>query len=293
VSRLTGNAPFRRAQIAVLLLVMLAVAACTGSPVPPDRARNVSNTDSVAVVRSDIVAVVTLDGEVEASPTIVIAAPASGVVSVDRQLRIGTSVTVARPLFRLGSLPVRARVNGTFQGWLVANGATVSANIPVAKVRYSGFGIVASTPPDLAYRIFSHHVSATAQIRGGPASFDCIINQPETLPALPDPNANLGNSGSPGSGPAVVCAIPMTIFAVPGLRAYLAIRSASAVGVPALPTAAVAGASQVGAVWLIGPGGRSSLRRIGLGISNGAMIQVTSGLKVGDRVRAVAPDEGS
>jgi hypothetical protein len=237
---------------------------------------------------------VTLDALVVPSPSVTIDAPAKGVVHIRGRRRFGAVLRPGgAPVFFLGSRPVRPPVSLTFVNWRVPNGSYVPAGLPIAVGRYIGFAIEASTPPDLAYRIFSHQVSARGEIRGGPAAFPCTVLNPATLPALPDPTANQGNAGSAGAGLSVICAIPLGIHAVSGLRAFLAIRSALARNVVTVPAGAVAGTTESGAVWLMDAHGQAHLHRVRLGINNGAEVEVISGLNVGDTVSAIAPDASS
>lgn len=277
---------------AVMTVATLVLAGCSHPSSDTTHAYAPGSASSIRVARGSVVAVVTLDGVVVATPAITAKAPVAGSVTFNLKLRAGSPVRAGgNPLFSIGGRQVRSPVTGTFQGWRVADGAGVAANVPVAIIQYSGFGIEAATPPDTAYRIFSHNLSATAQIRGGPASFDCPIEAPAALPALPDPNANQGNSGSTGTGPSVTCTVPLSLFAVAGLRGFIAIRSASATNVLVLPTSAVAGDAQSGAVWLVGANGRLTQRRVTLGVSNGAEVEIRSGLALGDIVSSVAPDD--
>jgi hypothetical protein len=169
----------------------------------------------------------------------------------------------------------------------------VPRGLPIARVHYLGFGIEAATPPDLAYRIFSHHISAKGEIRDGPAAFSCPVLNPASLPTLPDPNANQGNAGSAGSGPSIICAVPKSVYAVSGLRAFVAVRSAIARNVLILPVGAVAGTVERGAVWLIDDHGVAHQRAVRLGVTDGAVVEIRGGLRLGDRVGAVAPDRAN
>jgi hypothetical protein len=249
---------------------------------------------TVQVARSDVTAVVTLDGVVVPSPEVTVNTPHAGVVHYSRRLKIGQTVGPrTKPLFRVGRHWAYAGVRSSFEGWLVSRHSKVPRGLPVARIRYLGFGIEAATPPDLAYRIFSHRISAKGEIRDGPAAFDCPVLNPASLPTLPDPNANQGNSGSAGSGPSIVCAVPRGVYAVSGLRAFVAIRSAIARNVLTLPVGSVAGTAERGAVWLIDKHGDAHEHDVRLGVTDGAVVEIKSGLRLGDRVGAVAPDRAN
>jgi macrolide-specific efflux system membrane fusion protein len=273
---------------------MLCLGGCGSSPGDATRGPNIASTaaDTVMVQRGDVAAVITLDGVVVPSPIVTVTATSAGVVHHDSGVKPGARVGPSGvALFGVGAHGVHAPIDGLFDGWLVPSGTDVPANLPVARVRYTGFAIEAQTPPDLAYRIFSHAVSARGEVRGGPGAFPCIVTNPDQLPTLPDPNANQGDAGSAGTGPTVTCTIPASVFAVAGLRAFVAIRSAMARDVLTLPVSAVAGSAQMGSVWVIDGHGRAHLQNVGLGVTDGSVVQITSGLRLGERVSATAPDQ--
>jgi hypothetical protein len=286
---------FRRLRVAPAALVLAALAAgCGQTTKDVTGAPGTQDGGTVQVARSDVTAVVTLDGVVVPSPVVTVNTPDAGVVRYSRRLRVGQTVGPGtKPLYRIGASWVHAPVRSSFEGWLVPRHSKVPRGLPVARIRYLGFGIEAATPPDLAYRIFSRHISAKGEIRDGPAAFDCPVLNPAALPSLPDPNANQGNSGSAGSGPSIVCAVPRSVYAVTGLRAFVAVRSAVARNVLTLPIGAVAGTAERGAVWLIDKHGRAHEHSVRLGVTDGAVVEIKSGLRVGDRVGAVAPDRAN
>ena len=191
---------FRRLRVAPAALVLVALAAgCGQTTKDVTGARGAQDGGTVQVARSDVTAVVTLDGVVVPSPVVTVNTSDAGVVHYSKRLQTGQTVGPStRPLFRVGRNWVHAAVRSSFEGWLVPRHSKVPRGLPIARIRYLGFGIEAATPPDLAYRIFSRHISAKGEIRDGPAAFSCPVLNPAALPTLPDPNANQGNSGSAG-----------------------------------------------------------------------------------------------
>jgi hypothetical protein len=279
---------------AALVFVVLAAGCGQSSTKDVTGSRGVDEGGTVRVARSDVTAVVTLDGVVVPTPVATVDAPRAGAVQYSRRLKTGQIVGPrTKPLFRIGDRWVHAVVRSNFEGWLVPRRSKVPRGLPVARIRYVGFGIEAATPPDLAYRIFSRHISAKGEIRDGPAAFSCPVLNPAALPSLPDPNANQGNSGSAGSGPSIICAVPRSVYAVSGLRAFVAIRSAIARNVLTLPVGAVAGTAERGAVWLIDKHGVAHEHDVRLGVTDGAVVEIKSGLRLGDRIGAVAPDRAN
>jgi hypothetical protein len=87
--------------------------------------------------------------------------------------------------------------------------------------------------------------------------------------------------------------VPMTVHAVAGLRATLAVQSAVARHVLVLPIQAVAGSAQQGEVNYVAPDGSVHIRSVALGITDGAVVEIKVGLKAGDRVLTNAPHLGA
>ncbi len=277
-------------RVAIVVVVSASATACSGGTGSPKVGVPPTSRSLETVARGDVIGIVTLDGEVVANPQITLTAPAAGRLTLLR--RSGGFVDRGTPILRVGADTVRSPAAGTLvtlQPGRHLNGRRVPAGLPLVTIEVDGFAIEAATPPDLAYRIFSRDIASTGAIRGGPAGFDCSPTSAAALPALPDPAANLGNSGSAGVGPTFTCLLPTSVYAVAGLRAFVAIRSSVAHGVPTLPVSAVTGQAQDGVVWLYA-GGHLRLRRVVLGITDGSVVQIREGLVVGDRVSTYPPD---
>ena len=239
---------------------------------------------TVTVSRQDVSEIVTLSATLKASPTCTVAAARGGRVERRGGIAPGTALPAGRVLFRAGTGVVRTPVAGTFERWLVPNRVTVAAGLPVAQVAYAGFGEVASLPPEAAYRILRGRLTARANITNGPGPFDCpILQSPSVGQAGP------GADSSSGGGPTIVCAVPASVRAFNGLSGLVAVRSREAHGVLVLPTSAVAGTVQTGEVSVVRKDGSVSVQPVGLGLTDGAVVQITSGLREGARVLATAP----
>ncbi|TML57188.1 MAG: hypothetical protein E6G22_15995 [Actinobacteria bacterium] len=290
---MTGERPLWRRPIvgfgAIALLVglglFLVLRGHDSAPRPVDTAH--ASEATIPVMRRNITAILTLDGNLEATPHFAVPASTTGRVARRRGVRPGGAVMPKRWLFAQAGARVRPQVAGTFVRWLVPNHLRVAAGVPVAEVAYGGFAVVAALPPEAAYRIFSHRLSARAQIISGPGPFGCVVLQSPTAPPLPDPHGVA--SGTDGPGPIIKCAVPMTIHAVQGLRALVAVASAERHHVPTLPVSAVAGSAQTGEVSLVDGDGSIHVRNVALGITDGSVVEIKRGLRVGQRVLAQPP----
>ncbi|MEU6020525.1 hypothetical protein [Micromonospora sp. NPDC047134] len=184
-------------------------------------------------------------------------------------------------MFRLKARDVRSSVAARFERWLVPDGGEVVGGVPVAQLRYLGFGLQGALPPTDAYRLLSGDLKATGSITGGPAGFDCTLLE---VPSV-EPNPEAGSAASP----TVVCAVPQDVRAFAGLQGQIAITSGQVTNVPTLPVTAVAGSADRGEVSLVLDDGTVTIREVGLGATDGAIVEITSGLDAGMRVLASPP----
>jgi hypothetical protein len=179
--------------------------------------------------------------------------------------------------------------------WIAHDGDSVTLDMPLAVATYSGFALHATVAPEILSGLSVLPPSAQGQVIKGPGPADCRLLGTVGLPiaALPAPDPSTPDAApaaDPGADPIVNCALPRDLALMTGMRGLIALVSASVRGVPVLPSDAVAGDSQRGSVYLVLPGGSTTLRTVQLGVSDGDRIQILSGLSVGDTVAIPAPD---
>jgi hypothetical protein len=291
------------------LLAVLAVttcAACGGTPQGPVQP-SASNTATVRL--GDIDSVVSLDATVVARPLFVIAAPTAGVVHLEQVLPGPSSspIEVARVEDAGAITPITLPPYSDRLQWLVADGLAVTSGLPVGTASYEGFAIQATIPDAVLYRFYGTIGDMNAEINKGPGPFKCSplgsigsaangqigANSPVQT-AQPTTSTSASSAPAPQqlteSGPVqLLCAPPRDLKLFDGMPALLAVTTAEAHNVLVLPVEAVAGSSQRGKVRVLLSGGRSEDRDVDLGITDGANIEIRSGLKVGDVVAVPGP----
>lgn len=236
---------------------------------------------TVEAVRRDIKVVIAVDAVTVPLPVFHLNAPSSGELRHAAAVSPAGGVKEGQTLFRVGGTEVNSPVQAQLKQWIVPDGAPVVRGMPVAELRYAGFGLVSHLPPADAYRILDGKMSATANITGGPAGFDCPVLQVSL--AKSDP----GSSGQ--ASPAIVCAIPGSVRAYADLPGLVAITSGQVSDVLTLPVTAVSGGAEFGEVSVVAGDGTVTVKRIGLGATDGAVIEITSGLEEGTHVLASPP----
>lgn len=240
---------------------------------------------------------ITLSGTVAADAAVPITATASGIIWnvyvtagqwVDAGAEIarirgevladdGTPQTIWRT--------VTAPASGTLASLAAYEDASIAAGTALGQIAPPTFHVSGSIPPQDLYRLTERPTEASVAVTGGPAPFTCTNLQIVT------PLAGQGDGGDSGgaSGPMLRCAVPGDVLVFAGLTATITIPGGIAEDVVVVPTTAVLGEALNGVVFVVLPGGGTEERTVGLGLSDGAMIEVTSGLVVGETILQFVP----
>lgn len=257
---------------AALLVVLLS--GCSAQAEQPTRPAP-DGPQTVIVERRTVTSVVVLDGRVVPSPELVLAAPTTGVFTMRAGLEPGHVFVAGESFGDVDGAPLSVPYAGVLREVVAGAGQHVVANLPLFVVSYSGFGISAQVPPKDLFRMYSEPPGATVNIESGPAGVPCELAHP---PAT---------QGSDGAN--ILCLLPPDTNAFPGLSAKLGLKTGSSEDVLSLPLSAVSGRAGQGEVTLISASGERSLVTVGLGISDGSYLEVTSGVVEGDTVVNSAP----
>lgn len=250
-------------------LCALSLAGCALSPgedAAVDDSSGETPTVTAEVEQRTISDVLTLDVTVVSGAPYSVSAPRAGVLAeadgaysfVDTD---GGSTAIALP------------DTATFVEPLVPLDAEIGRGTPILSVQDSALTLRAAVTPAQILRIADRTPSAVrAQIDGSSGPFDCALNDPRA-------------TGTDGEY-ALSCRVPADVPAVVGATGLLALTLDEREGVAALPIEAVAGSRTNGLVHL-SPSGETA--DVGLGITDGAYIEITEGLAVGDTVIVPSP----
>jgi hypothetical protein len=266
---------------------------------------------------------VSLSGKVALSPVFGLVAPVGGQVrylTVTPPRSTPTKPTRVAAVY-VGTTPhyVEVPAGSVFAGRLVDDRSTVTAGMPIVSARLAGYGLVADIDGASAYQISDGLATVQAQIKNGPGPFACpVLGTIAALPAgtIPDPPPAApaapaaGATGAPGINPAplgqlagqgsgsgngqeseatgmrLVCVPPADVKLINGATATLEVVTAKAAGALVLPVEAVAGSQGHGKVDVVGPDQTRQTRDVELGLSDGRMVEIKSGL-TGDETVAV------
>jgi hypothetical protein len=303
-----------------LAAVVLTAAACTSTgaePLDPGLAPRGTVQTTAKPTRQDLSNKVSLTGKVTMNPLFGIVAPVAGEVrywtvpestgTPTRPTRIATVWLDGKPT------NVDVPAGATFGGRLVDDRATVTAGMPIASAKHAGYGIVAELDGEQAYQVSdAAQGTVQAQIKNGPGPFPCALlgtiaalpvgTVPAPPPAQPDPDTDATGANTPAPPPQqqqeqpdnsseptglrLVCTAPADVKLINGAAATLELVTASAQNALVVPVEAVAGGQGKGKVDVVGPDGAKVTTDVVLGLTDGKVVEVKSGL-TGEETLAV------
>ena len=197
---------------------------------------------------------------------------------------------------------VTAPATGTLSGFSPLVKQQVTIGEQLGQIGPGTFTVVADLSAANQYRILDQPTSATITISGGPAPFECgdlKIGAPQKpeggqqqAPA-PAPDAHAAAPGGQTSVTGQVrCAVPGDQRVFAGLNASVQIVAGRADDVLVVPVTAVKGDYATGLVYVPNPeGGKPKEVRVELGLTDGTMIEVKSGLEQGQEILQYVPSE--
>ncbi|SDP05674.1 efflux RND transporter periplasmic adaptor subunit [Lentzea jiangxiensis] len=296
-------------------LVTVGVAACSPSgpdQTDPELAPRGTTMTKVKPARQDLTTKLSIAGKVEMNPTFGLVAPVAGQVryfdvaapngTPTKPIRVATVWSGQTPNY------VEAPAGSTFSGRLVDDKATVTAGMPIASAKHVGYAIVGDIDGQQAYKISGALTDVTVQIKNGPGPFPCTVlgtiaalpqgTIPEKPPVTPDgkdskeqqpqqpktPEQPRQPSGS--TGLRIVCTAPADVQMINGATASIEVTTGKSTQALVVPVEAVAGQQGKGKVDVLGADGRRRTTDVVLGLTDGKVIEVKSGL-TGDEELAV------
>ncbi|HEV2783980.1 MAG TPA: efflux RND transporter periplasmic adaptor subunit [Actinophytocola sp.] len=211
---------------------------------------------------------------------------------------------------------VEIPAGATLAGRLVDDKAAVTAGMPIVAAKHAGYGIVAEIDSAQAYQLSDTLGEVMVQIKNGPGPFPCTVlgtiaalpagtvpeppapppadqqnPQNPDQPPVPAPNAPNapgtpgGPGGTPGSqdgsdatGMRLVCIPPADVKLINGAAATIEVITQRATQTMVAPVEAVAGRQGNGKVDVIGPDGGRQTKDVVLGLTDGRVIEIKSGL---------------
>ncbi|MEU6133362.1 hypothetical protein [Nocardioides sp. NPDC047086] len=169
----------------------------------------------------------------------------------------------------------------------------------VVSIRPTTFHAVGAISPLDRYRLTGNPDRAMVTIESGPKPFTCTdlsIGDAATETITSDaPEGEMmegepGVEGDSGTGARISCLVPAKVTVFDGLAMTMTIDAGKSDGdVVTVPVTAVTGLVRDGSVWVVGEDGVPVEQPVELGVTDGKLVEVTSGLKAGDSVLRYVP----
>jgi hypothetical protein len=300
-------------KLAAVLVAVLVVTGCSqGKPQAqaPELAARGTNLTTAKLSRQDLTNKVSLTGKVTMNPIFGLVSPVDGqvrFVEVKPPDRTPTKPTKVATITRNGKqTPVQIPASATLAGRLVDDQSTVTAGMPIVAAKYIGYGIVAEVDSAQAYKLADTLDAVQAQVKNGPGPFPCAVlgtiaalpagtipappqepaQQPQpdqqspappTQPQPPDQRTDNGNR-SEATGLRLICTAPGDVKLINGAAATVQVVTERASQALVAPVEAVAGGQGNGKVDVLTPEGTRQSKDVVLGITDGRVIEIKSGL---------------
>lgn len=194
---------------------------------------------------------------------------------------------------------VVAPATGIVGNYAVDMMADVAEDGVVVSIRPTTFHAVGAISPLDRYRLAGNPDRATVTIEGGPKPFTCTdlnVGDAATETITSDaPEGEMmegesGGEGESGAGARISCLVPQKVTVFDGLTMTMTIDAGKSDGeVVTIPVTAVTGLVRDGSVWVVAEDGTPTEQPVKLGLTDGKLVEVTSGLKAGDSVLRYVP----
>lgn len=235
---------------------------------------------TVSVVRGTITPTVSTQTTIVPAVPFIIFSPENGIFNTAVELE--EKITAGQIIGTVNGKELKSPVDGTITSIAPSN-ESVPSNYPVAIVHYTGFVLnveadnFLSTLPEYA------ELKAKFQVYDGVGPTDMIA----VVSPAADENAFTGIVPQEGI---LQCLISQTVDVKSGQSATVVITATTRNDVLILPLSVIAGRQGTGLVTVITPNGERVETKVTLGVTDGANIEILSGLEEGDVVSATPPN---
>lgn len=235
---------------------------------------------TVSVVRGTITPTVSTQTTIVPAVPFIISSPENGIFNSAVELE--EKITAGQIIGTVNGKELKSPVDGTITSIAPSN-ESVPSNYPVAIVQYTGFALnveadnFLSTLPEYA------ELKAKFQVYDGVGPTDMIA----VVSPAADENAFTGIVPQEGI---LQCLISQTVDVKSGQSATVVITATTRNDVLILPLSVIAGRQGTGLVTVITPNGERVETKVTLGVTDGAKIEILSGLEEGDVVSATPPN---
>lgn len=203
-----------------------------------------------------------------------------------------TAEGAAAPTTTTKTEVVKSTSAGVIGSLDVLPGQDISIGTVAATINTGSLSVTATLGPENQYRLPQLPGSASVAVTGGPAPFECTnlhIVQPKPQGTGASSGEDQQASANPSGGPQMTCNVPTGTPIYAGASAKMEISAGSANDVLTLPITAVQGSVGKGRVWVVGQDGVETPTDVELGLTDGSMVEVKSGIDESTQVLEFVP----
>lgn len=235
---------------------------------------------TVSVVRGTITPTVSTQTTIVPAVPFIISSPENGIFNSAVELE--EKITAGQIIGTVNGKELKSPVDGTITSIAPSN-ESVPSNYPVAIVQYTGFALNVEADNFLSTLPEYTELKAKFQVYDGVGPTDMIA----VVSPAADENAFTGIVPQKGI---LQCLISQTVDVKSGQSATVVITATTRNDVLILPLSVIAGRQGTGLVTVITPNGERVETKVTLGVTDGANIEILSGLEEGDVVSATPPN---
>lgn len=272
------------------LLLVLVFGVCAAALVKlaffPDRSEATVSPESsisdpvIAVERGSVVNALSLSGNVARDEAYPVRGEITGTV-LAVHVGDGASVAAGQKIYTIRQddpkkdIDVLAPEAGDVSELALVKGQPIAVGAETYTLTPARYHLLATVEPVQLYRLVNAPTEAAVTITGGPAPFTCT-----------GVRVQVSTEGTAS----VRCAIPADQVVFAGLPATMDLALGQVDDALVVPVTAVQGGAGTGNVWVdAGDGAEPEERAVTLGVNDGTMVEVVSGLEEGESIRQFVP----
>ena len=263
----------------LLLVFMLSACSSTGQTEENDLPGSITPTDkTVSVLRGAITPTVSAQTTIVPAVPFIIFSHENGIFNTE--IESEEKITAGQIIGTVNGKELKSPIDGTITS-IVPSGESVPSNYPVAVVHYTGFAL--NVEADNFLSTLPEHADLKAKFQvydgAGPTEAIAVVSPAADNNTLIMPQESI-----------LQCLIDQTVDVKSGQSATIVITSEIRNNVLILPLSVIAGRQGTGLVTVITPNGERVETEVTLGVTDGANIEILSGVEEGDMVSAIPPN---
>lgn len=273
---------FKKRCLSIVFCAVLLLSACGPQPNAIDKQPAQSQTtQSVQVTKSAIAPTISATTTLRQDILFTVTAVARG--DFRPRVKAGQPVSAGEVIGTNAGQEIVSPVNAIVST-ISAAGEDLAKNLPLATLTYQGFGFEVPAQSLLRHAVL-HEVQGKFQILDGQGPNECVA----VVASVSENIANRNSSTSQPAGSNLLCLIDKTLDVRAGLQGTVVLTGTVRKDVLVLPVNAVAGRLQNGRVFKQ-DGQTVSEVAVQLGVSDGAYIEILSGVSEGDQILLTPPN---